>query len=94
MMFNLSSARPFKSIARETPAIPGLSSLIELGAIPAESWKKYDGNPNWAMKVGGETVLKMPGQVPKRMIQIDFHLIGRTGKKLKTEEHLVPFTLY
>lgn len=89
-MCSLSSVRTFNSLANETPFVWGESHTVEMDTIPKDKWKKYDGNKNWAMTHGGEITVKFPNQLPKMMIEVNFHLVGKSGKILKTEKHLVP----
>lgn len=88
-MNNLSSLRTFKSIAGEELPKKG-NRKITLDSIPKEVWKKYDNNKNWAMEMGGPIEFHINGRYSHTMMMIHFHLIGKTGKTLKTEDHMVP----
>jgi len=90
-MSSLSSIRTFESIAREELPKKG-NRVITLDSIPKDAWKKYDGNKNWAMEIGGPIEFHMNGRYSHTMVMIHFNLIGKTGKVLKTEDHIVPIT--
>jgi len=89
-MCSLSSVRTFNSLANESPCVFGESHTVEMDTIPKDKWKKYDGNKNWAMTQGSLVLHKLPGQLLKQMMEVRFHLVGKSGKILKTEEYLVP----
>lgn len=91
-MSNLSSLRTFESLAREEIPQKGNRKIV-LDNIPKTAWSKYDGNKNWAMEVGGPIEFHINGRYSHTMMMIHFHLIGKTGKMLKTEDHMVPIVI-
>jgi hypothetical protein len=88
-MNSLSSIRTFKSIASEELPQKGNRKIV-LDSIPKTAWNKYDGNTNWAMEIGGPIEFHINGRYSHTMVMIHFHLIGKSGKTLKTEDHMVP----
>jgi len=86
----LSSKLTFKQRSEMTPATAG-GRVIKLDNLPKDAWRKYDNNKNWMCEFGDEVIITDIHSEEVRKFQIlKYHLIGKRGKPLKTEDHMLP----
>jgi hypothetical protein len=88
----LHTKQPFKTIAEMLPTDEHNKRRVTMDGIPKNQMNKYDGNKNWKMTTGERVEIMNNGVHQQTMLVVEFHLIGKSGKVLKTEAHLCPMT--
>jgi len=88
----LTSELTFKQRSEMAKAVPG-QQQISLDNLPRDAWRKYDNNKNWVCEIGDEVIVTVNSKPHTRLRVLKYHLIGRLGKPLKTETHLLPIVI-